>query len=105
MTREGVEARVTIGPGCWEWTGAHTTKSKSLGYAVVRIFGKVEYVHRLMYQWARGPIPRGLEIDHLCRNRGCVRPDHMEAVDHRTNARRGWTGKYQSDPGKRVSGG
>ncbi len=45
--------------------------------------------HRFSYELANGPIPEGLQIDHLCRNRGCVRPDHMEAVTPRVNYLRG----------------
>jgi HNH endonuclease len=44
--------------------------------------------HRIAYEQAFGPIPRGLEIDHLCRRRSCVNPDHLEAVTHRVNCDR-----------------
>ncbi len=45
--------------------------------------------HRLAYIQFRGPIPNDLELDHLCRQRSCVRPDHLEPVSHRENCRRG----------------
>jgi HNH endonuclease len=78
--------RPELGP-CWVWTGALTEK----GYGRLRIDGKNIRVHRLMYERFIGPIPDGLEIDHLCRNRACVNAaeGHLEAVTHHTNMLRG----------------
>lgn len=85
---------VVLGNGCWEWVGAR----HSAGYGVTTakdVHGRsyTEYAHRFMYERAHGPIPTGLEIDHLCRNRLCVRPDHLEAVTHRVNVHRGMVGE------------
>ena len=50
------------------------------------------YAHRFAYELAYGPIPEGLELDHLCRNASCVRPTHLEAVTHQVNMVRGKSG-------------
>ena len=73
--------------GCWAWTGKCFDRD---GYAKVHnhAIRKPEMVHRAMYEELRGPIPEGLAIDHLCRNRGCVNPDHLEPVTNRENTMR-----------------
>ena len=71
--------------GCWLWLGA-TTKD---GYAVFRSQRKLIYAHRFSYQKSIGEIPAGCELDHLCRNRMCSNPHHLEAVSHRENCLRG----------------
>lgn len=66
----------------------------SRGYGRIRLGGrpanggKSSTAHRVVYELANGPIPDGLEIDHLCRNRGCINPAHLEAVTHRENVLR-----------------
>ena len=77
--------------GCWEWTAC---KDKD-GYGVFSIrinsgrgFKNVK-AHRFSYEYFVGTIPDGLEIDHLCRNRSCVNPSHMESVTNAENNRRG----------------
>lgn len=56
------------------------------GYGVVRADGKTRKAHRYAWQLAKGPIPTGMVIDHLCRNRACINPDHLRVVTCRINA-------------------
>ena len=72
---------------CWLWLGADNGK----GYGVIGSGGRAGhnvYVHRLVWELERGPIPEGLEIDHLCGTRICVNPRHLEPILHRENDRR-----------------
>lgn len=73
--------------GCWLWFGACDRH----GYGHVRINGFLYKAHRLVYECVKGPIPVGLEPDHLCRLPCCVNPDHLEPVTHRENMLRGKT--------------
>lgn len=88
--RERLMEKVVVSDdGCWEWTG----QTNGRGYGVIWTMRhqNKEYVHRLSYEFVHGPIPAGLEIDHLCRNRGCVNPAHLEAVTRRVNQLRGYS--------------
>lgn len=77
--------------GCWVWTGAvRTTGYGGINIGIVN--GKrdrVAQAHRVAYELVIGPITEGLELDHLCRNRLCVNPAHLEPVTHRENGLRG----------------
>ena len=72
--------------GCWEWRGARNTK----GYGTIRVdsYGPAKSAHRVAYSEMVGPIEEGLEIDHLCKNRACINPDHLEAVTRTVNVQR-----------------
>lgn len=77
-------ARVERRDGHWLWLGA----SNPQGYAKADIGGRTEALHRWMYKRLRGPVPDNLQIDHLCRVRNCINPDHMEIVTGAENRRR-----------------
>jgi HNH endonuclease len=84
-----LDQRISTGPGCWVWTGYRNPTS---GYGTIKFTGtKGFYAHRLVYELLVGPIPEGLQLDHLCRNRWCVNPSHMEPVTQRENLLRGDT--------------
>jgi len=76
--------KFTVGDGCWQWRVLN-----SEGYGTFRVDGAKKKAHRVLYELMVGPIPEGLDLDHLCRNRGCVRPDHLEPVTRGENQRRG----------------
>lgn len=71
--------------GCRLWTGPLTRD----GYGRFQVDGRLVLAHRWAYEHWVGPIPEGLEIDHLCRVRNCVWPEHLEPVTHLENVRRG----------------
>lgn len=76
---------------CWLWKGYVGNH----GYGMFTLSTRnPKLAHRLSYQWTVGEIPEGLELDHLCRNRQCVNPAHLEPVLHVINSRRGDTGQY-----------
>jgi hypothetical protein len=67
--------------GCWKWTGLLS----HYGYGRFTVGTTQLHAHRLAYSFFRGPIPDGLPLDHLCRTRSCVNPDHLAIVTNRTN--------------------
>lgn len=73
--------------GCWEWTGA----TRPSGYGSITVNRKTLRVHRHSYELFVGKIPDGLVIDHICRNRICVNPEHLEVVTSKENNLRGFS--------------
>ena len=76
---------------CWIWTGSKDEQ----GYGMLHYRGKTERIHRVMYSYYNGPIPRGVkarknaQIDHKCNNTTCCNPEHLELVTQKTNVLRG----------------
>lgn len=74
--------------GCWTWVGAILRN----GYGYFKGDERVMLAHRWSYEHFTGPIPEGLVLDHLCRQRNCVNPQHLEAVTQSVNLQRGANG-------------
>lgn len=80
-----VAARILVTEdGCWQWDRPSHPK----GYGKIHYQGKSWLAHRAVYTELVGPIPENLEIDHLCENKGCVNPEHLEAVPRIVNLMR-----------------
>lgn len=91
-----IKAKVQITEsGCWEFIGSRV----GLGYGRIGWNGRLWLAHRVTYTLLVGPIPDGLEIDHLCKNKPCCNPDHLEAVTRSENVKRGsqsdWRAAYE----------
>ncbi|MBX3435944.1 MAG: HNH endonuclease [Planctomycetaceae bacterium] len=80
---EALAARVNKVGDCLIWTGS----TKSDGYGQIKIAGKARAVHQVAWEFANGPIPEGLEIDHTCFNPGCVNTDHLRLATRAQNNR------------------
>lgn len=88
--RRYVAERVTVTDrGCHEWMRTRN----DAGYGIAVLCGKVWRAHRLAFLLTRGALTPGLQLDHLCRNRACCNPDHLEEVTNQENAQRGDVGK------------
>ena len=85
---------------CWYWALAYDVK----GYGRAWFSGRQHKAHRLVYELLIGKIPEGLELDHLCRNRLCVNPSHLEPVSHAENVRRGKAGRHHRSKTHCVNG-
>ncbi len=93
-------SKVDTAGDCWLWTAKQlprnvVTDSEGPGYGRFWLPPRFVMAHRFAYEEIYGPIPSGLVIDHLCRTRNCVRPDHLEPVTLAENIRRGsgWAGR------------
>jgi hypothetical protein len=84
-TQERFWSNVKRTATCWLWTG---TLDRD-GYGKMMVKGHNCRAHRLVYEWVKGEIPNRLPLDHICRVRNCVNPDHLEPVTVRENTLRG----------------
>ena len=86
-----------LGDGCWSWIAS----KNNYGYGQFPVGYSKHAAHRMSYEMFSGPIATGMQIDHLCRNRSCVNPAHMEVVTQAENMRRG--GGVAAENGRRTS--
>lgn len=84
--------RPDLGP-CWLWTAA----TNGHGYGIFHLDGRLVKPHRFAYELLAGPIPAGLQLDHLCRVRLCLNTAHLEPVTNQENIRRGESGVRQRE--------
>jgi hypothetical protein len=85
MLPERIAAKIKAEGDCWQWTGAYAGK----GYGGTWLNGRHYRAHRAVWELLVGPISEGMTLDHLCRNRRCVNPAHLEPVAMRENIMRG----------------
>lgn len=70
--------------GCWIWTDYCVAQ----GYGRFSIKSVMYQAHKVSYEHFVGPVPEGLEIDHMCKVRGCVNPEHLQVITHKENVPR-----------------
>ena len=83
---------------CWNWLAS----TNASGYGLFRFQGKTSKAHRVSYILTFGYIDENLVIDHLCKNRKCVNPLHLELVEQKENVRRGMSGKINNVQSKKT---
>lgn len=93
--RMRAKVRVDYETDCWNWTGALDNKGYGKYRRPAKWYGRraMECAHRVMYEIYFGEVPESLQLDHLCRNRRCINPYHLEPVKAAENSRRGKNAK------------
>jgi len=86
--QDRIEAKSLRQGDCTVWTG----NKNNMGYGMMLVDGRMQLVHRVVYELKKGPIPTGLVLDHLCRVPTCIEVDHLEPVTQAENCRRGKRG-------------
>jgi hypothetical protein len=95
--------RYTLDPvtGCWVWL----LKIRKDGYGSVCFNGKSsQLAHKVSYELVNGIVPEGMELDHTCKNRKCINPNHLEPVPHKVNVQRGSLAKLTPTQVKEIRG-
>ena len=88
-------AKVTKTETCWLWTSKIDD-----GYGRMYIRGKYYLVHRMVYVSLKNKLGENTQVDHLCKVRNCVNPDHLDEVSGKENTRRGLSQRFNTDPNK-----
>lgn len=83
---------------CWIWQ----LHIRSNGYGMEKVDGRMRYAHIAAWERVHGLVPRGRQLDHLCRVRDCVNPDHLEPVTPQTNVHRGVVPKLDHESAQRI---
>jgi hypothetical protein len=89
MARVRMVPNPALGTPCWEWTGPTSgATGRGAGYGRMSLDGQTVAVHLVMYTHENGFIPGKKQVDHVCRNRLCCNPSHLELVTHLQNQKR-----------------
>ena len=97
--RRVIKVRGPLDTPCWIWQGTTSGNGRGGGYARFKFGGVTAAVHRVMYELWHGPIEPRKQIDHLCRNRLCVNPLHLEQVNQSKNVKRRYAAEDNSKIG------
>lgn len=97
---ERLMSKISYEGDCWIFQGCKTAN----GYGHIRDGKKMKLAHRVSYENRYSPVPHHLELDHLCRNRACVNPVHLELVTHKENVRRGNAGMNYKERTRNAKG-
>lgn len=98
--------KIETSEGCWIWKAARSSDGYGSFYQPHPTENRMHAngAHVYAYRELVGPIPDGMEIDHLCRDRACVNPLHLEAVTHQVNVQRGDAGRFLAETRPRFLG-